>query len=286
MTSATDRFTEIRIDHAGSISWIVLNRPDRANALSAAMLEEFSEALEFLKHNGGPVIGIRAEGKGFCAGFDLDQVGKLGGGTGLDPIADRDRLQRNLDRWFAIWDHPKPVIAAVHGYCIAGATQMCVFADITVVAEDARIGEPAIPIGGGYLAPIWSTLVGPKRAKELSFVPGNSIDGRTAVEWGWANHAVPAQDLVVSVEGLADRIALTPPEVLRIKKLSINRAAEAQGFRQAAAHVADMDALLHQADAVKAVKARAAEIGMKELIAEYRREPTTPLKTTRKENGE
>lgn len=286
MTSPTDRFTEIRIEHAGSISWIVLNRPDRANALSAAMLEEFSEALEYLEDNGGPVIGIRAEGKGFCAGFDLDQVGKLGGGTSLDPIADRDRLQRNLDRWIAIWDHPKPVIAAVHGYCIAGATQMCVFADITVVAEDARIGEPAIPIGGGYLAPIWSTLVGPKRAKELSFVPGNSIDGRTAVEWGWANHAVPAEDLVASVEGLADRIALTPPEVLRIKKLSINRAAEAQGFRQAAAHVADMDALLHQADAVKAVKARAAEIGMKELIAEYRREPTTPLKPTRKENGE
>lgn len=286
MTSPTDRFTEIRIDHAGSISWIVLNRPDRANALSAAMLEEFSKALEYLKDNGGPVVGIRAEGKGFCAGFDLDQVGKLGGGTSLDPIADRDRLQRNLDRWIAIWDHPKPVIAAVHGYCIAGATQMCVFADITVVAEDARIGEPAIPIGGGYLAPIWSTLVGPKRAKELSFVPGNSIDGRTAVEWGWANHAVPAAELVASVEGLADRIALTPPEVLRIKKLSINRAAEAQGFRQAAAHVADMDALLHQADAVKAVKARAAEIGMKELIAEYRREPTTPLKPTRKENGE
>jgi enoyl-CoA hydratase len=286
VTSPTDRFTEIRIDHAGSISWIVLNRPDRANALSAAMLEEFSEALEYLKDNGGPVIGIRAEGKGFCAGFDLDQVGKLGGATSLDPIADRDRLQRNLDRWIAIWDHPKPVIAAVHGYCIAGATQMCVFADITVVAEDARIGEPAIPIGGGYLAPIWSTLVGPKRAKELSFVPGNSIDGRTAVEWGWANHAVPAEDLVASVEGLADRIALTPPEVLRIKKLSINRAAEAQGFGQAAAHVADMDALLHQADAVKAVKARAAEIGMKDLIAEYRREPTTPLKPIRKENGE
>lgn len=286
MTSPTDRFTDIRIDHAGSISWIVLNRPNRANALSAAMLEEFSEALEHLRDNGGPVIGIRAEGKGFSAGFDLDQVGKLGGGTSLDPIADRDRLQRNLDRWIAIWDHPKPVIAAVHGYCIAGATQMCVFADITIVAEDARIGEPAIPIGGGYLAPIWSTLVGPKRAKELAFVPGNSIDGRTAVEWGWANHAVPAEDLVASVEGFADRIALTPPEVLRIKKLSINRAAEAQGFRQAAAHVADMDALLHQADAVKAIKARAAEIGMKGLIAEYRREPTTPLKPTRKENEE
>lgn len=155
---------------------------------------------------------------------------------------------------------------------------MCVFADITVVADDARIGEPTIPIGGGYLAPVWSTLVGPKRAKELAFVPGNAIDGPTAVEWGWANHCVPAADLVACVEGLAARIALTPPEVLRIKKHSINRAAEAQGFRAAAAHVADMDALLHQAPAVHAVKQRGDEIGLKALIAEYRSAPTTPLK--------
>ncbi|WP_425569133.1 enoyl-CoA hydratase/isomerase family protein [Pseudonocardia xishanensis] len=97
----------------------------------------------------------------------------------------------NVNRYLAIWDHPKPVIAAVHGYCIAGATQMCVFADLTIVAEDARIGEPALPLGGGYIAPLWAPLVGPKRAKELAFLPGNAIDGRTAVEWGWANHAVP-----------------------------------------------------------------------------------------------
>jgi len=230
------------------------------------------------------VIGIRGEGKGFCSGFDLEQVGKMGE-TAVDPIADRARLQRNLDRWIAIWDHPKPVIAAVHGYCLAGATQMCVFADITVVADNARIGEPTIPIGGGYLAPVWSTLVGPKRAKELAFVPGNWIDGPTAVEWGWANHCVPAADLVASVEGLAARIALTPPEVLRIKKHSINRAAEAQGFRAAAAHVADMDALLHQAPAVHAVRQRGEAIGLKALIAEYRSAPTTPLKPYSRDSG-
>ncbi|WP_219893480.1 enoyl-CoA hydratase-related protein [Aquisediminimonas profunda] len=270
-------FEHIRIDHGESIDWIVLNRPDRANAMSNAMLDEFSVALELLKDEGAPVVGIRGEGKGFCSGFDLEQVGKMGDAA-VDPVADRARLQRNLDRWMAIWDHPKPVIAAVHGYCLAGATQMCVFADITVVADDARIGEPTIPIGGGYLAPVWSTLVGPKRAKELAFVPGNAIDGPTAVEWGWANHCVPAADLIASVEGLAARIALTPPEVLRIKKLSINRAAEAQGFRLATAHVADMDALLHQAPAVQAVKRRGDEIGLKALIAEYRSAPTSPLK--------
>ena len=252
--------------------------------MSNAMLDEFSAALELLKGDGAPVVGIRGEGKGFCSGFDLDQVGKMGA-VAVDPVADKARLQRNLDRWLAIWDHPKPVIAAVHGYCLAGATQMCVFADITVVADDARIGEPTIPIGGGYLAPVWSTLVGPKRAKELAFVPGNSIDGPTAVKWGWANHCVPAADLIASVEGLAARIALTPPEVLRIKKHSINRAAEAQGFRAAAAHVADMDALLHQSPAVHAVKQRGDEIGLKALIAEYRSAPTTPLKPYSRDTG-
>jgi enoyl-CoA hydratase len=269
-------FENIRVERGQHLDWIVLNRPDRANALSSAMLDEFSRALDDLKDQGAPVIGIRGEGNGFCSGFDLQQVGKLGD-VAIDPVADRARLQRNLDRWLAIWDHPKPVIAAVHGYCMAGATQMCVFADITVVADNARIGEPTIPIGGGYLAPVWSTLVGPKRAKELAFVPGNWIDGPTAVEWGWANHCVPADTLIACVEGLAARIALTPPDVLRIKKHSINRAAEAQGFRAAAAHVADMDALLHQSPSVQAVKARGDTIGLKALIAEYQVPPTTPL---------
>ena len=177
-----------------------------------------------------------------------------------------------------MWDHPKPIICAVHGFCIAGGNQLCTFADITVVAEDARIGEPAIPIGGGYIAPLWAPLVGPKRAKELAFVPGNSIDGRTAVEWGWANHAVPAEDLLAAVEGLAARIALTPPEVLEIKKRSINRAMEAMGLRQATSSVAEMDALLHTSPEVLALRERIAAQGLKETIAAFRTAPTTPLR--------
>src|SRR3984957_16640932 len=220
----------IRVEHEENLSWIVLNLPDHANALSNELLDEFSAALEALKTTGAPVLAIRGEGRGFSAGYDLGQVGAP---KAPDPVADRNRLQRNVDRWLAIWDHPKPVIAAVHGYCIAGATQLCVFADITIVADDARIGEPTIPLGGGYIAPLWAPLVGPKRAKELAFVPGNFIDAETAVSWGWANHAVPAERLVPAGEELAERIAKTPPDVLRIKKLSINRAMEAMGIRDA-----------------------------------------------------
>jgi enoyl-CoA hydratase len=157
---------------------------------------------------------------------------------------------------------------------------MCVFADITVVADDAKIGEPALPIGGGYIAPLWAPLVGPKRAKELAFVPGNSVDGRTAVEWGWANHSVPADQLVAAVEDLAARIAKTPPDVLRVKKLSINRAMESMGVRHATSSVAEMDALLHTSPAVLDVRRWVSEVGLKEAIAHYRTPATTPLTVT------
>ena len=274
-TEPFPEYSHIRLEHRPAITWLVLNRPDKANALSNDLLDEFSDALKRLASAGGPVIGIRGEGRGFSSGYDLGQVGKATGQ--IDPIADRERLQRNVNRYIAIWDHPKPVIAAVHGYCMAGATQICVFTDITIVADDARIGEPTLPIGGGYIAPLWVPLVGPKRAKEFAFLPGNSIDGPTAVQWGWANHCVPAAQLVAAVEDLAERIARIPPEVLRIKKLSINRAAEAMGFKDAAASVAEMDALLHTTPAVIKLKEWIAQVGLKEAMAAYRVRPSTPL---------
>lgn len=267
-------YQHIRVENEDDLTWIVLNRPDRANALSNEMLDEFSDALERLKTEGGPVLAIRGEGKGFCSGYDIGQVGAP---KSADPVADRSRLQRNLDRFLAIWDHPKPIIAAVHGYCIAGGSQMCVFTDITIVSENAKIGEPTVPIGGGYIAPLWSTLVGPKRAKEIAFVPGNSIDGKTAVEWGWANHVVPDDQLLSSVRSLAARMALVPPDVLAMKKLSINRAMEAMGVRQATAAVSDADALLHLSPDVLAVRERIRAEGLKDVIESFRVPPTTDL---------
>lgn len=267
MSSAVTSAETIRVDHGDDISWIVLDRPEKANSLSNQMLDEFSATLASLKDDGAPIIGIRGEGKGFSAGYDIDQVGKP---KQADPVADRERLANNLNRYLAIWDHPKPVIAAVHGYCIAGATQMCVFTDITVVAENARIGEPAIPLGGGYIAPLWAPLVGPKRAKELSFIPGNAIDGKTAVEWGWANHAVAEDDLIDYVESMARRMAKTPSDVLRLKKLSINRSMEAMGIRTAAQSGAEFDALLHLSPAVAEVRKFVADAGLKSAISHYK----------------
>ena len=270
------QYRTIRLEHEEALSWIVLDRPDAANALSPELLDEFADALDRLRTEGAPVIGLRGEGRGFCSGIDLGGYG--GGDQGpADPMADRARLEANVSRWLLMWDHPKPIIAAVHGYCLAAAAQMCVFTDITVVADDVRIGEPTIPIGGGFIAPTWVSLVGAKRAKEFAFVPANWIDGPTAVEWGWANHSVPAAKLLEAVRSLAERIARTPPEVLRLKKLSINRAAEAAGFRQALSGIAEIDALLHLSPAVLAIRERMKANGLKSVIQEFKVAPTSPL---------
>jgi len=254
----------VTIERGSSIDWIILDRPGQANALSSDLLEQFSGALRQLAAEGAPVIGIRGAGKGFSAGVDLGEYN-----AAATPVEDAQRLRRNLDRWLEIWNHPKPVIAAVHGYCIGVAAQIPVFADLTIVAEDARISEPKIPLGGGYVAPAWTHLVGAKRAKELSFIPGNEIDGRTAAAWGWANAAVPAEALIACVEALAERIALTPGPVLAMKKRSINRTMEAGGFLTGLNAVSETDALLHFEPAVAGLRRRIADDGLKATIAGF-----------------
>lgn len=195
-------------------------------------------------------------------------LGHYGGPA--NAMSDAKRLQSNVERWLAIWDHPKPVIAAVHGYCAGVGAQICVFADLTIVTPSTRISEPGVPIGGGFVAPTWVSLVGHKRAKEFAFLPGNTIDGLTAVDWGWANHCVAADKLVEACESLAARMALVPPDVLCGKKRSINQAAEAAGFRQALSGIAEMDALLHVVPDVVAVRDRIRDEGLKAVIDHYK----------------
>lgn len=262
----------LRIESGADIDWIVLDRPDASNAFSKALLDAFTESLERLAGEGAPVIGIRGEGKGFSAGVDLGEY--TGAGT---PVEDVARLRRNLERWIAMWRHPKPIIVAIHGFCLGIAAQMPCFADLTIVAEDARIGEPGLPIGGGYIAPAWVAQVGAKRAKELAFLPGNHVDGRTAEAWGWANAAVPADQLISCVEALAARMAKIPAPVLAMKKQSINRAMEAGGFLTAVNAVAESDAILHFEPAVLELRERLANDGLGETLSRFRGESSTAI---------
>src|ERR1700682_14241 len=184
--SSLPAYKAILLERDGPLTWLTLNRPDKLNAMNGTLLEELSAALAVpAKHDDTRVIAIRGAGRAFSAGYDIERSDSAPE-TDLDIVDDYEVHVGFLNRFLQIWDHPKPVIAAVHGYCLAGATQLCVFCDITVVAEDAVIGLPSMPTGGGYITPPWGPLVRPKRAKQMSFVAGSKISGKTASDWGWA----------------------------------------------------------------------------------------------------
>lgn len=265
-------YSQLRVEHDGPLTWIVFNRPERLNALSSIMLRELEGALSDLERRRATrVIIIRGEGRAFCSGYDIDSDGEeIGEAAERNLVTDRHRLERNVETFMAIWKHPKPVIAAVHGYCIAGGAQLATLCDLTVIAEDTKIGVPSIPIGGGYISPMWVPLVGPKRAKQLSFQAGTHIDGKTAAEWGWANYAVPAEELIDNVTELALSIALTPADVLSVKKAAVNRAADLMSWSTIMPLGAETDALLHGAESIRYIQERIMEHGMKETIRRFK----------------
>lgn len=263
--------SELLVDRDGPVAWLTLNRPSRLNALTMTMLDQLTEALTELEHSDARVVVIRGAGRAFSAGYDIDPGAEEVGEAHLrGPVADRNRQAAYIERFTRIWRHPQPVIAAVHGFCMAGATQLACFCDITVVAEDAVIAaSPALPLGGGFISPLWSFRVGPQRAKEMSFVPGRRIDGRTAADWGFANVAVPAAELESYVRDLALSISTVPAPVLHMKKLAVNRVQEMQGFLTVAGLGADTDALLHTTPEVVQLQELVRDVGVKEAIRRF-----------------
>ena len=235
----------IRLDRDGPLTWLTLNRPDKLNAMNRQLLEELSAALSVLAEDGATrVIAIRGAGRAFSAGYDIERSDDA---HEVDIVDDYLTHAGYLNRFLQIWDHPKPVIA-----------------------EDAVVGWPSLPLGGGYISPLWVPLVGPKRAKQMSFVAGSRISGQTASDWGWANYAVPAAELEANVRELAVGIARIPASTLRMKKMAINRVADVMGFRTTVAMGAETDALLHYSAEVRALAALIQEHGLKAAIARFR----------------
>lgn len=260
---------ELVVERDGAVTFLTLNRPERLNALNGPMFDRLRAALVQEERSDSRVIVIRGAGRAFSAGHDLgsdsDEVVEPG-----DSVADRDRQASYIDLFFRIWDHPKPVIAAVHGYCMAGATQLATFCDFTVVAEDAVVtASPVLPLGGGFISPLLAYKVGANRARLLSFVPGYRMSGVEAAEWGWATTAVPAADLDAHVSWLASAVATTPASVLRMKKIAVNRVLELQGFRTVAYVGAETDVVVHDTDAVGRIKNYIQEHGLKAAITQF-----------------
>lgn len=261
----------------GRVGYLILDRPAKLNAMNNQLLDEFSASLDRLGSDDGvSVIVITGSDRAFSVGFDVDP-GNGGSDTaaGLAAYQDWASLRRNIERWLAVWDTPKPVVSAIEGYCMGGATMLAVCTDITVVSEEAVIGWPAIPLGGGLLSPTSAWLIGPKKAKELSFIAGSRMSGTEAAALGWANYAVAKGTALARAEVLARQIAKTPLDVLRIKKLALNRHLDQRGFREAILQGAEWDALAHTADGTHTMTKKIEELGFKGAIAWFGSEENT-----------
>lgn len=259
----------LEIEHHGRVAIVWLNRPDKLNAISRLMLDEIAGVLQTLGQSQDTrVIVLAGRGDSFCSGFDVERGGP-GFGWAPDTVSDVVGLEERLSRFMQVWDCPKPVLAAVHGNCLAAATVLCTLADLTIVASDARIGYSTMPLGGGFLEPLWVHLVGPKRAKQMALIPGHSISGATAADWGWANYAVEPQQLLNEALEVAQRMSRLPADVARLRKQAINRMVELTGLREGVRMGAQTDAVLHQSPAVQRLRAAVGQFGLKEAIRRF-----------------
>ena len=254
----------VLLNKDGNVGTLTLNRPEKLNALSPQVLDAFEERLqEAGRDDDVKVLVIKGAGRSFSSGYDLTRV--------ADPSLDEDRLRlkANLERWLKIRDLPKPVIAMVHGHCLAGATQLCICCDVIFTADDARIGFPAIPAGAGLLGQTWAWYVGPHRAKYMSFLPNSQISGKDAEAFGFATRAFAPDALEHETYDYARRVAKVPADLLRIKKTAVNRVMDLNGFRAAIMYGAEWDSIAHQTDGVREVRRMIDERGLRGAIDWY-----------------
>jgi enoyl-CoA hydratase len=243
----------------GRVATITLERPEKLNAISMELQTELVDALEAAADDPEVHLAVvQGRGRAFSTGYDITVGGTGGGGV----TGDRAGLERIMRNWLRIWDLPMPVIAKVHGYCLAGGTQLAAFCDVTFVADDTKVGTPQLPLGAGYVGSIWTWMVGPKKAKEMFFPTGEMISGAEAAEWGLFNRAVPADELDATVAEYAAKVARTPKEILALQKQSANRIQEIQGFREAMLQSVEIDAIAHASRPVKAINAYIRENGL------------------------
>jgi len=266
-------FTVITLEKLNSIGTLTLNRPEKLNAMTPALIAEFGEAINQVEKDADiKVLIIRGAGRAFSTGYDLSGGWGSGSSKPLTIEDDQRFLQRYLENWLRLRDLPKPVIAMVHGYCLAGATQLCICTDMIFVAEDARIGFPSIPAGAGYVSLFWNWMVGPHRTKYLAFLPGSQISGKEAEAMGFATRVFPTERLEEETYSYAQRVAKVPAQKLQLEKLAINRAMDVRGFRVSVLSGAEYDAIFHFGPGNEEIRKVQKERGLKGAIQWYEKQ--------------
>ena len=287
---ATCRAT--RVD--GRVARLTFNRPDQGNSITPDTPVELADAVE--RADLDPrvhVIVLSGRGKGFCGGYDLAASaeglmdGRMVGstpraGTVLDPAVQMHNhdpgrtwdpmvdyaMMSRFTRGFASLLHAnKPTVASIHGFCVAGGTDIALHCDQILIAADAKIGYPPTRVWGVPSAGMWAHRLGDQRAKRL-LLTGDTLSGREALEWGLAIEAPEPEDLDARTENLLQRIAAMPLNQLMMVKLALNSALLAQGVQNSQMISTVFDGISRHTREGYSFAARAAEVGFKQAVQE------------------
>jgi enoyl-CoA hydratase len=215
---------------APMVSRITMNRPEKRNSLIHPLRGAILEQLRANDRDPDVRVSIiRGAGPSFSAGYDLG-----GGNAGYElpfytPAGEGQWPRHVTEGWMSIWDLAKPVIAQVHGFCLAGGSELATGCDLVYIAEDAQMGYPAVRFGVPDMH-FHAWFLGMRRAMEM-MITGESISGIEAVNEGWANRAFPADELDERTLEMAERIAAIPPELVQMNKRLVHRQMDAMGMR-------------------------------------------------------
>jgi len=270
---------ELLYDVKDRVATITLNRPDKLNAMTPRLQRELHDALwEADASTEVHCMILRGAGRAFSAGYDISMAGATedahAAPTGRGGEGRRGRRDFDDDTWYierdqrlrnAVLDVHKPVIAQVHGYCLAGGTDLALLCDLVVAAEDAVFGFPPVRNQGSPVNHMWTYLVGPQWAKYF-LLTGDQVTGTEAARIGLVWKAVPYEQLEAEVEALADKMARIDPAVLSANKRIVNLALELMGARTVQRMSSEMDARARLAPAVREFYRIIAERGLKAAL--------------------
>lgn len=287
------RLETLTYESSDRVARITLDRPERGNGITPRMPAELAACVE--RANLDPevhAIALAGNGSGFCGGYDLvaSAEGDMSGLEGVeappgspldpatiaanhapdsnwDPVTDFQFMWRNVRGFMSLFHSEKPVLCKVHGYCVAGGTDMALCSDLLVIAADAKIGYPPARAWGSPTTALWAARVGPMRAKRL-LLTGDSLTGVQAAEWGLATDAAPAEELDERFERLLQRVARLPINQLVMMKMLVNQSLYAQGLHQTQVLGTFFDGITRHTEEGHAFVRRAAESGFKEAVRE------------------
>lgn len=242
-------YAHLKLDIDGPVATLTFNRPEVLNAFHNEAMDECVAALKQVAADDAVrCVLVQGAGRAFSAGFDM----KASVARDMSTVEHvRVQMERQFDFIMAFWDCPKPTIALVHGFCMAGAFEVALACDITIAAEGTRFGEPEVRFGTGIVAMLLPWAVLPKHAKEMLLTGNDKMDAQRAHAIGIVNHVVPPAELQPFGRRMALDIAAAAGPSVFFTKRAMNRTYEIMGMRDALKASLDIDVILNSTPSVE-----------------------------------